>query len=132
MKVFFKIQIHLLLLFATSCDVQNPVIGKLASQIKASKLTNAEITNHILMKGEIAKLESRLCELKKSINFDDDDDGDRGNGGGGGGSRDPIRAPPIAIPVPADGRLPPFAPQSDRSRRRPRDFSPLPSTELNN
>ena len=90
-------------------DVQNHVICKFASQIKASKLTNEEIANNILMKGKISKIR----ELKKPITYnddDDDDDNDDDDGGGGGAgdsSRVPMRAPPIAIPVPADGFIPP-------------------------
>ena len=59
-------------------DQQNPIIGKLARQIKASKLTDEQITNHKIMKGEVAKLEDRLFELKRRDNTkkDDDDDDD--------------------------------------------------------
>ena len=59
-------------------DQQNPIIGKLATQIKASKLTDEQITNHKIMKGEIPKLEDRLFELKRRDNVkkDDDDDDD--------------------------------------------------------
>ena len=80
-------------------DVQNPTIGKITNQIKASKLTEDQITNNILMKDEIAKIENRLQELKKPINKNDDDDDDDGRDGGGGNAS---RAAAIAIPVLAD------------------------------
>ena len=54
-------------------DVQNPIIGKLATQVKASKLTEDQISKNILMKDEIAKIEDRLTELKKPIRFNNDD-----------------------------------------------------------
>ena len=56
---------------------QNPIIGKLATQIKASKLTEDEITKRQFLKGEIAKIEDRLYNLKKrdgKVENDDDDD----------------------------------------------------------
>ena len=37
-------------------DLANPVIGKLAAQVRASKLTDYELTKKILMEGEIDKL----------------------------------------------------------------------------
>ena len=108
-------------------DIQNPVIGKLVSQVKASKLTHEQLTKKILLGDDIALIENRLEELKKPVNVtrnsnDDDDNnnggdgGGRGNGGGGGGtysrnSRRPEPPPaapdkillqrvPVAVPVP--------------------------------
>ena len=75
---------------------QNPIIGKLATQIKASKLTEEQVTNNILIKDEIAKIENRLFELKKRDNNNDDND-EGGSGGppppppSGGGSAPPMR-----------------------------------------
>ena len=64
-------------------DLVNPVIGKLATQVRASKLTDYELTKKILSQGEIDKLQLRLDALKYGINNDDDDEG-RGGGGGSG------------------------------------------------
>ena len=96
------------LLNVTFCDVKkfdmtNPIIGKLAAQIKANKLSNEDLTKKILMQGEVEKIENRLAEIKKwrtkRTRFDDDDDDDdedddnfrpvaggggESNGGGGG------------------------------------------------
>ena len=41
-------------------DLVNPVIGKLASQVKASKLTDYQLTKKILQQGEIDKLQLML------------------------------------------------------------------------
>ena len=43
-------------------DIKNSVIGKLVSQVKASKLTNEQLTKHILAQDEIANIENRLEE----------------------------------------------------------------------
>ena len=43
----------------------NPIIGKLAAQIKANKLSNEDLTKKILMQGEVEKIENRLAEIKK-------------------------------------------------------------------
>ena len=56
---------------------QNSIIGKLATQIKKSKLTDEEITKRQFLKGEIAKIEDRLYNLKNrntNDKYDDDDD----------------------------------------------------------
>ena len=67
-------------------DLVNPVIGKLTSQVRASKLTDYELTKKLLEQGEIDKLQLRLDALKYGINKDDnDDDGETGRGGEGGG-----------------------------------------------
>ena len=67
-------------------DLVNPVIGKLATQVKASKLTDYEKTKKIQQQGEIDELQLRLDKLKYSIKKDDDDDNTRPGGGGGGGT----------------------------------------------
>ena len=67
-------------------DLVNPVIGKLATQVKASKLTDYELTKKIQQQGEIDELQLRLDKLKYSIKKDDDDDNTRPGGGGGGGT----------------------------------------------
>ena len=55
-------------------DLVNPVIGKLATQVKASKLTDYELTKKLLMQGEIDQLQNRLDKLKYGKN-------DSGGGG---------------------------------------------------
>ena len=55
-------------------DLVNPVIGKLATQVKASKLTDYELTQKLSMQGEINQLQNRLDKLKY---------GKRDSGGGG-------------------------------------------------
>ena len=65
-------------------DLVNPVIGKLASQVRASKLTDYQLTNKLLEQGEIDKLQLRFDALMYGINTDDDKDGETGSGRGGG------------------------------------------------
>ena len=36
-------------------DMTNPIIGKLAAQIKANKLSNEDLTKKIIMQGEVEK-----------------------------------------------------------------------------
>ena len=70
-------------------DLVNPVIGKLASQYRASKLTDYELTKKLL---EQDKLQLRLDALKYGINENDDDKND---GGGDDGTPGP---PPPRTP----------------------------------
>ena len=48
-------------------DLVNPVIGKLATQVKASKLTDYQLTKKILQQGEIDELQLRLDKLKYGV-----------------------------------------------------------------
>ena len=64
-------------------DLVNPVIGKLATQVKASKLTDYQLTKKLLEQGEVDKLQLRLDALKYGLNKDEDDDENKGGGGGG-------------------------------------------------
>ena len=66
-------------------DQVNPVIGKLATQVKASKLTDYELTKKILQKGEVDELQLRLDKLKCGVPKDDNDNNTRPGGGGGSG-----------------------------------------------
>ena len=76
-------------------DLQNPIIGKLATQVKASKLTEDQLTKKVLMQDQIANIENRLEELKKPININDNSDDDTGApGGSGGGGRGNNGTPP--------------------------------------
>ena len=70
-------------------DLVNPVICKLASQVKASKLTDYELTKKILQKSEVDELQLRLDKFKYSIPKDDDDDTKPESGGGSGGAAGP-------------------------------------------
>ena len=74
-------------------DLVNPVIGKLATQVKANKLTDYELTKKILQKGEIDELQLRLDKLKYGTPKDDDDNIESGGGGGSGGTPGPPRPP---------------------------------------
>ena len=83
-------------------DLVNPVIGKLATQVRASKLTDYQLAKKILNQGEIDKLPLRIDALKYGINKDGDDDGGRGGSGGGGDEG-----------TPSPGSLPPRFPQQE-------------------
>ena len=73
-------------------DLVNPVIGKLATQVKASKLTDYELTKKILQKGEVDKIQQRLDRLKYGANKGDNNDDDKpGPGGGNGGTPIPAK-----------------------------------------
>ena len=72
-------------------DLVNPVIGKLASQVRTSKFTDYELTKKLLEQGEIDKLQLRLDALNYGINKDD---GNEGRGGGRGGGDDGRPGPP--------------------------------------
>ena len=73
-------------------DLVNPVIGKLASQVRTTKFTDYELTKKLLEQGEIDKLQLRLDALKYGINKDD---GNEGRGGGRGGGDDGRPGPPL-------------------------------------
>ena len=79
-------------------DLQNPIIGKLLTQVKASKLTEDQLNKKILIQDQIANIENRLEELKKPININDNSDDNTGapggsGGGGGGNNGTPPRLP---------------------------------------
>ena len=67
-------------------DLVNPVIGKLATQVKASKLTDYQLTKKLLEQGKVGKFQLRLDALKYGINEDDDEN--KGSGGSGCGGDD--------------------------------------------
>ena len=68
-------------------DQVNPVIRKLAAQVKASKLTEKEINEKLLRNWEADELQLRLDKLK--YGGDDDDNKKPGGGGGSGGTPGP-------------------------------------------
>ena len=74
-------------------DQVNPVIGKLAAQVKASKLTEAEINQKLLDNFEADTIQARLDELKYGDDNDDDDHNKKGLGGTPGGT--PKRRTPL-------------------------------------
>ena len=81
--------LHLTFRDVKKFDMQNPIIGKIATQIKASKLTEDQLTKKNLIQDEIYKIENRLEKWKRPIKMDSDSDYNGGTGsGGGGGSGD--------------------------------------------
>ena len=85
-------------------DLVNPVIGKLATQVKASKLTDYQLTKKLLEHGKVDKLQLRLDVLNYGRNKNDDDNENRGARGGGGGGDDGM---------PGKGPPPPRTPQQE-------------------
>ena len=87
-------QINIMFRDMKESDLVNPVIGQLASQVKASKLTDYELTKKILQKGEVDESKLRLDKLKYRIPKDDDDDDTKPRvSGSSGGTADPPRPP---------------------------------------
>ena len=74
-------------------DLVNPVIGKLATQVKASKLTDYQLTKKLLQQGEIDELQLRLDKLKYGVDKDDGKKGSSGTGSGGGGGDEGTHGP---------------------------------------
>ena len=120
-------------------DVVNPVIGKLATQVKTSKLTDYELTKKNLGQDETDKFENRFELFKERlddmINNKDDENtgggsgvrGGRGGerGGGGGDDGTPPRLPPDTYdrnsPAEDDERF-----QNRRLWEREREISNIP------
>ena len=93
----------------------NPVIGKLITQVKASKLIDYELTKRILVKGETDKLQNRFDLFKEGfsdiINKDNNDNrggsgglegGGRGNDDGGTPARFPLLPDLFGRNIPAE------------------------------
>ena len=74
------------------------MIGKLATQVNASKLTDYQLTKKLLERGQVDKLELRLDALKYGVNKDEDDHKNKGGGGGGGGGDDGTAGPGPPLP----------------------------------
>ena len=71
------------------------MISKLATQVKASKLADCQLTNKLLEQGEVQKLQLRLDVLIYGINKDDKENkGSGGSGGRGGDDGTPGPGPP--------------------------------------
>ena len=64
-------------------DQVNPVIGKLAAQVRASQLTEKELNQKLLDKFEADQIQARLDRLRYGDNNNDDDDNDGGGPEGG-------------------------------------------------
>ena len=70
-------------------DQVNPVIGKLAAQVRASQLTEKEVNQKLLDNFEADQIQARLDRLRyDDQNDDDDDDNDNGPEGGSPGAGD--------------------------------------------
>ena len=116
--------------------MQHPIIGKIATQVKASKLTEDQLTRRILMHDQISDIENRLEKLKQPKRRDSDDD-DGGGGGSGGGRSDGGLLPTPILPTPV--RKYKHHPEKDsydelmdrynklKSSRPPRPLTSLPS-----
>ena len=104
------------------------MIGKLASQVKASKLTDYELTKKILQKGEVDELQLRLDKLKYGIPKDDDDDTKPGSEGGSGGTPGP--GPPRP-PKTRQQEIDEMTQRLDRLCGNTLDVSPYNTTEEN-
>ena len=100
-------------------DMQNPIMGKIATQIKESRLTEDQLTKKILMHVQISDTENRLAKLKRSIKMpsDSDDDEGRSAGEGGKGSDD------------GDHVIPPIPGGPSRYRLRHTSPNSLPYTD---
>ena len=64
-------------------DQVNPVIGKLAAQVRASQLTEKELNQKLLDKFEADQIQARLDRLRYGDDNNDDDDNDGGGPEGG-------------------------------------------------
>ena len=109
-------------------DLVNLEIGKLASQVKASKLTDYELTKKILQKGEVDELQLRLDKFKYGIPKDDDDDTKPGSGGSSGGTPGP--GPPRPPKTPQQ-EIDEITQRLDRLRGNTLDVSPYNTREEN-
>ena len=65
-------------------DQVNPVIGKLAAQVRASQLTEKEVNQKLLDNFEADQIQARLDRLKYGDQNNDDDNDDNDNGPEGG------------------------------------------------
>ena len=74
---------------------QNPIIGKLATQVNVSKLSERDLVKRRLLEGEISKIEERLHNLKYGKVNKDDDNNDDDNDEPPTPPRDGSSAPPM-------------------------------------
>ena len=66
---------------------QNPIIGKLATQINVSNLTDKELSKRKFLEGGVREIEDRLHRLKYGKNDDDNNDDDDPKTPPGGGAK---------------------------------------------
>ena len=69
-------------------DLVNPVIDKLATQVKTSKLTDYQLTKKLLEQGKVEKLQLRLDAPKYRVNKNDNENENKCCGGSRGGGGD--------------------------------------------
>ena len=97
------------------------MIGKLATQVKASKLTDYQLTKKLLERGEVDKLQLRLDALRYGVNKDEEN---KGGGGGGGGGDDGTSGPGPPPPRTPQQEIDDIVRRSDILRRNTPDVSP--------
>ena len=117
-------------------DMTNPIIGKLAAQIKANKLSNEDLTKKIIMQGEVEKIQNRLSEIKKRITrttrLDDDDNSGPGAGGGGQPRLGEIKELNSRLNATCSGRLTSsFIPSTERDPDENADMQDILNNRLN-
>ena len=76
-------------------DQVNPVIGKLAAQVRASKLTEQEVNQKLLDNFEADQLQARLDKLRYGGPDDSDDGDDNKKGPGGTPDGMPVKISPL-------------------------------------
>ena len=91
---------------ANKFDVQNPVVGNLLSQVKASMLTEAQVKK-IFSYAEDAKIRVRLDALRNDNTGNDNEDGP---GGGGDNSNGGFTLPKRKKKWRQCGPIPPLSP----------------------
>ena len=93
---------------------QNPIIGKLATQINVAKLSEKDLVKRQFLKGEIDKIENRLYNLKNDNNKKNDDDDDNDDDD----SPDDGSIPSIPAMQEAIAEMDPsFRPRTERSEK---------------
>ena len=75
-------------------DQVNPIIGKLAAQVKATKLTEDEVNQKLLDNFEADQLQARFDKLRYG-GPDDSDDEDKKKGPGGMPGGTPVKVSPL-------------------------------------
>ena len=105
-------------------DLVNPVTDKLATQVKASKLTDYRFTKRLLQQGEVDKLQLRLDALKYRVNKDEDDDANKGGGGGCGRGDNEMSGPGPPPPRTSQQEIYDIVRRLDILRGNTQDVSP--------
>ena len=109
-------------------DLVNSVNGKLATQVKADKLTDYELTKKLLMQREIDALQNRFDRIKYGDKKHDDDNNTQGGrGGGGGGPGMPGPGPP----KPPQQEMVEITRRLDKLRSNTQELSPYNTSAQN-